>query len=137
MSKITIRCSKELKDEFKEQCDSDGTNMSEELKKHMREVTNYTPGGRLPDDAALAEGYRTVYWMAGGNPVEIDDAESKIADALNIRKAAVRHRITEPLRKRGYLTLKQGVHEVRYRPNVDLADDVLDSDPTAEEEAAA
>lgn len=111
--------------------------MSEELKQHMQDTTNYTPGGQLPDDTMLAEGYRAVFWAAGGNPVEIDHAESKIANALNMRKGAVRHRITEPLRKRGYLTLKQGVHEVRYRPNVDLSDDTLPNDPNAEEEATA
>lgn len=111
--------------------------MSEALKDHMQEVTSHTVSGRLPNEDNLANGYETVYWTAGGSPVEIENAETNISDALNMPKAAVRTQIVKPLLNRGYLTLKQGVHEVRYRPNVDLSDDTLPNDPNAEEEATA
>ena len=103
--------------------------MSGVLEDYVREKTGHKSTGRLPEEPHLAKAYQTVYWLAGGRPVDVDDAESAVANALNMPKSAVRGRIIRPLEKRGYLTLRRGISKTRYRPNVDLADDLV-SDPS-------
>ena len=134
MSRITLRCNGDLKESFREHCDTEGKSMSEALKEHMQDVTGHTPSGRLPDEPQLARAYETIYWAAGGNPVEVDDAEAAVSNKLNVPKSGVRGRFIQPLQERGYLTLRQGIDAVRYRPNVDLEPDVFDAEP---EEAKA
>ena len=130
MSRINFRVSEDLKRAFEADCQQQGKSMSEALKEHIRETTGHTSTGRLPDDPQLAKAYETIYWLAGGRPVDVDDAESAVSNKLNIPKDAVRGRVIRPLEKRGYVTLRRGISKVRYRPNVDLEAAV--SDPTEE-----
>ena len=136
MSRINFRVDERTKDAFKDVCESEGKSMSEVLEDFVREKTGHSAAGRLPDDPQLAKAYEAIYWAAGGNPVEIDDAEATVANKLNIQKAAVRSRIIRPLQDRGYLTLRQGISKVHYRPNVDLQPDVFDAEPATEEAGA-
>ena len=137
MSRITFRTNEDLKDEFKQHCESEGKTMSEALEAVVKELVGHTSKGRLPDDPQLAKAYETVFWAAGGNPVEVDDAEAMVSNKLNMPKSAVRGRIMQPLKERGYLTLRQGIGKVRYRPNVDLVDDIVSDPSDGEKEATA
>lgn len=120
MSRITTRCNETLKEEFKDHCEKNGTNMSERVKTLIKEDIGEVQRGNLPDDEELAAAYRTMFWTTAGDHVEVDDAESAIANALNIPKTAVRARIIRPLRDRGYVTLKPKLHRVCYRLNVPI-----------------
>ena len=134
MSRISFRIDETTKDAFKDVCESEGKNMSEVLEDFVREQTGRTSTGRLPDEPQLAKAYETIFWAAGGNPVEVDDAEAAVSNKLNVPKSGVRGRVMQPLRDRGYVTLRQGIDAVHYRPNVDLEPDVFDAEP---EEARA
>lgn len=129
MSRINFRTSETTKEAFKAVCESEGKSMSQVLEDFVQEKTGHTSKGRLPDNPQLAGGYETLYWLAAGQPVEVDDAEAAIANKLNMPKSSVRARIIKPLETRGYVTLRTGLSKVRYRPNVDLADDLV-SDPS-------
>lgn len=130
MSKITFRVDENTKNRFADLCESEGKSMSEALNEFVEERTGCKTAGRLPDDPQLAKAYETIYWLAGGRAVDVDDAEAAVANKLNIPKSGVRGRVIRPLEKRGYLTLRRGISKVRYRPNVDLEPAV--SDPTEE-----
>lgn len=96
--------------------------MSEELEKFVRSQMQITPNSKLPDSEKLAKSYETLFWANGGRPVDVDQAETMIADRTNLNKETIRHQIMTRLRKRGYVTLNTGMAAVEYIPNVDLVD---------------
>ena len=71
-------------------------------------------------------GYRELVETVGeGGHLEVDAAESILANQLNISTDSIRHVVTKPLVNSGALRLRQGIHEVAIvvRPLEDLATD--------------
>ena len=59
------------------------------------------------------EGHRKlVEWTGHGGRLELDTAESILANHLNIQKEAVRKVVIQPLKREGVIALHQGIHHV-------------------------
>ena len=59
------------------------------------------------------EGYRKlVEWTGVGGRLELETAESILANHLNIQKEAVRKVVIHPLKAEGVIALHQGIHHV-------------------------
>ncbi|MFA9517982.1 hypothetical protein ACERIT_12320 [Halopenitus sp. H-Gu1] len=59
------------------------------------------------------EGYRKlVEWTGVGGRIELETAESILANHLNVQKAAVRKIVIQPLKREDVVVLHQGIHHV-------------------------
>ena len=59
------------------------------------------------------EGHRKlVEWTGRGGRIELDTAESILANHLNIQKEAVRKVVIQPLKRENVIALHQGIHHV-------------------------
>ena len=65
----------------------------------------------LPSKARDAH-RKLVEWAGVGGRLELDTAESVLANHLNIQKAAVRKTVLQPLKAGDAIALHQGLHEV-------------------------
>lgn len=116
MTRVSIRTDDDLKEEFSDYCDRNGTNMSSKLKEMMRQAVGRTEGN-LPDDPELAAAYQRLYQIRkDGARITVADAEPQLANELNMPAMAVRRGILEPLDHRGYINVRAGIITL----NVDL-----------------
>jgi len=68
-------------------------------------------GWKVPQKAV--EGHRKLVEYTGvGGRLELDTAESVLANHLNIKKEAVRKVVIHPLKRKNVIALHQGIHHV-------------------------
>lgn len=80
------------------------------VRAHYSETAESNDGG-LP--AKAREGHETlVEWTGIGGRIELDTAESILANKLNIQKDAVRRVVLHKLREAEAIGLHQGIHHV-------------------------
>ena len=126
MPRISARLSAKKKESFVQYCERIGKTQSEVIEQMIDETIGQpTSNYRLPDDDQLSTAYTTLWNMRRNRKVEIPDAESTIANKLNIRKEAVRSRVMTPLEKRGYIRVQRGINKTYYHLNVPLPESEL------------
>lgn len=113
-STVTVRVPEELKDEYKAAVDS----MSEDLREHITDVATGGDDGAGPDDDKLCTAWEALKELR--NPrtykVDVDMAESSIAQRTQIPGKAVRSRVLKPLEHEGWISAKWGSIQVHDRP---------------------
>lgn len=123
----------ELVDALEEASDETGSR-SEAIRMALREAYLGESGDEDGEDSGLPvkalEGYRKlVEWTGIGGRIELDTAESILANHLNIQKEAVRKAVIYPLREEGAIGIQQGIHNVSIIVGTLDGDDVEESVP--------
>lgn len=110
MAQIPIRLDENLKEEFRDYCDENGTDMSNHLREHIRSVTGTSETDPLPDDPELAKAYRRMYDVRSSDDrIPVAEIEPELANHLNIPKRTIRRRILHELDERGYINVSVGI----------------------------
>ena len=113
----TVRFSDEKLVAALEAAEDEHGSRSEAIRKAV--ATAYADGDDVEasDDSGLPvkakEGHRKlVEWTGLGGRLELQTAESILANHLNIRKEAVRKVVIQPLKSANVIALHQGIHHV-------------------------
>lgn len=112
-SKITFRAPERLKDGFEEVLEERDLSMSEALREHMEWVVSEfdedleRPG---PEHEELAGALQILEEISAprSRKVSSEIAQTEIAKRLGYEKSIVKNGILEPLRKEGYISVRNG-----------------------------
>lgn len=111
-SQLSVRCDADLKEQYAAVLEDKGRSMSDDLREHMEHVvsaaetsSSYGVNDQLPEDETLRKAYHVLnkYVDPDTRSIDVDAAESLLADKTNTPKRIVRSRIIEPLEDRGLL----------------------------------
>lgn len=109
-AQLSVRCDAELKQQYADVLDDEGKSMSDDLREHMEATvaradgaSSYGVNDRLPDDETLRRAYHFLdeYVDPDTRSIDVDAAESIVADKTNTPKKVVRDRVIKPLDDRG------------------------------------
>lgn len=122
-TQLSVKTPDELKDDFREACESEGRSMTEVVREKMEEYVRETGGSEIvagdgPEDPRLSKAWRRLRENADPDTGKIntDVAKTKAAEAAGVSKGAVREAVLEPLRRRGWLRVSFGTIRVK-RPS--------------------
>ena len=139
----TVRFRDESLVEALEEAEGEHGSRSEAIRHAV--ATAYGGGDEVEEDedtglpVKAKEGHRKlVEWTGRGGRIELDTAESILANHLNIQKGAVRKVVIQPLKREDVIALHQGIHNVSIVVGDIEGDDVEAGDePTADTESTS
>lgn len=116
---MTLRIPEEMGEILDERDGSNNAFIVEAIEARLKRLGLVEPGsdGRIaPEEAELAAAYDTLLGLTrGGGVVELETAESTLAQEHGYRKNLARYRLILPLEERGYCTILQGMNQVRLK----------------------
>lgn len=114
-TRVSVRVPESLKEDYRDAVESQGSNMTEDIREHMKAVVDDHggPDDQLPD-GELGDAYRVLAANAGlNNRLPVEDAETLLSDKTNVPKATVRRRLLDPLRDQNLIRVRYGTIIVR------------------------
>ena len=100
------RISEELREEYERKLQLEGRSVSEDLRRHVREVVRSgAEMSGLPDDAELREAYVLLDELASPDDrrVRASVAMTELAQSTQRPKENVKRAVLEPLQERGFI----------------------------------
>lgn len=109
-AQLSVRCDADLKQQYADVLEEKGKSMSDDLRDHMKATvaaadgsSSYGVNDQLPDDDTLRRAFHVLeeYVDPDTRSIDVDAAETLLADKTNTPKKVVRDRVIKPLDDRG------------------------------------
>ena len=109
--RVYTRISEELREEYERKLQLEGRSVSEDLRRHVREVVRSgAEMGGLPDDAELREAYVLLDELASPDDrqVRASVAMTELAQSTQRPTENVKQAVLKPLQERGFIDVWNG-----------------------------